>query len=404
MDKKNLALIITLSSLGAVFGEELFRRIFRKRGETKLQQKVTDSMPEDESEDVSLPEDFIQITKVDKDSVDLSKCKAIPIDENEANEWKTFLFDTVSEATKTGLAFSAIDGLVKSNLPLEELCKVKDNPAAMRGFVIEDGKISEHVELTDAGIANIAPLLVYQCMAAVTSQYYQQVITERLDTIDSKLDNIVRILEAEDRAKLKVSFKRLLELSKKSTYDLSDKIIVSDFLNFVEIIREKYNALLSGITPESLKGTWMSSDLKEAKRKVELLKNSQYFEYLEMAMQAEVLVYIATVVMINVAHYLGNEEDVRTFVNRLNLNFWGNYVNQFNKIKHEVLKYIELELASSWVNTDEIAALKTEVASTFDLMERNMHEMQDRLAYNTTQYIELGEDGKMVRYLLPEGE
>ena len=361
-------------------------------------------MPEDESEVFSLPDDFIQITKVDKDSVDLSKCKAIPIDENEANEWKTFLFDTISEATKTGLTFSAIDGLVKCNLPLGELCKVKDNPGAMRGIVIEDGKISEHVELTDAGIANVAPLLVYQCMAAVTSQYYQQVITERLNTIDSKLDTIVSMLEAEDRAKLKVSFKRLLELSKKSTYDLSDKNAVLTCLDSVDIIREKYIALLSGITPESLKGSYKSSDLKEAKQKVELLKNSQYFEYLEIAMQAEVLVYIATVVMINVAHYLGDEEDVRAFVNRLHLDFWGNYVNQFNKIKHEVVKYIELELAASWVNTDEIAALKTDVASTFDRVERNMQAMQDRLAYNTTQYIELGEDGKMVRYILPEGE
>ena len=390
--------------LGAIVLGDIVRRLLRRKGEKEVQQKVTDSMPKDESEDLSNSDGFIQITKVDKGSVDLSKCKAIPIDENEANVWKTFLFNTVSEAIKTGLAFSAIDGLVKCNLPLDELCKVKDNPGAMRGIVIEDGKISEHVELTDAGIANVAPLLVYQCLAAVTSQYYQQVITERLDTIDSKLDNIVRMLEAEDRAKLKVSFKRLLEINKKNTYYSSDKLIVSDFLTIVEIIREKYNDLLSGITPESLKGSYESSDLKEAKQKVALLKNSQYFEYLEMAMQAEVLVYIATVVMINVAHYLGDEEDVRTFVNRLNLDFWGNYVNQFNKIKHEVVKYIELELAASWVNTDEIAALKTEVASTFDRMERNMQAMQDRLAYNTTQYIELGEDGKMVRYILPEGE
>lgn len=118
----------------------------------------------------------------------------------------------------------------------------------MRGFIMTDGKISKHASFSEIGLSNVAPLLVYQCMAAVTSQYYQQIITERLNAIDIKLDNIIKILTADDRAKLKVAYNRFIELNKKSTYDIADKQIVSEFSGYVEIVRENtescYLALL----------------------------------------------------------------------------------------------------------------------------------------------------------------
>ena len=382
--------------------EEAIRNFLRSRGEKKLQQKVTDTMPEMDDTDSPVTDEHIYVSKVDDGSVDLSKLQAVSIDEKEANQWKAVLSNIVGEATKTGLAFKSLDGLVKCNVPLADLCKVKDNPGAMRGYVIDDGRISEHVELTDAGAASMAPLLVYQCLAAITSQYYQQVITDRLNTIDSKLENIVKILQAEDRAKLKVSFRRLVELSKKSTYDLGDKIIVSDFLKDVEVIREKYNELLQGITPESLKGSFKATDLKEARQKIQLLKESQFFEYLEMAMHAEALVYIALVVSINIASYLDNEEDVSNYFNRLNLEYWNKYAEQFMKIKHEVIRYLELEADASWASGEEITKMKTDLEARFDTVEKTMLGLQEQFNCNTTQYIKCGEDGKMVRYILPE--
>ena len=62
----------------------------------------------------------------------------------------------------------------------------------------------------------MAPLMVFQCMAAVTSQYYQQVIFERLNAIDNKLNHIIEFLAADDRAKLIVSYNRFVELSQKT--------------------------------------------------------------------------------------------------------------------------------------------------------------------------------------------
>ena len=101
----------------------------------------------------------------------------------------------------------------------------------MRGFVMSEGKISKQASLSETGLGNVAPLLVYQYIAAVTSQYYQHIITEKLISIDNKLDIIISVLSADDRAKLKVAYNRFVELSKKTTYDIAEKQIVSEFVH-----------------------------------------------------------------------------------------------------------------------------------------------------------------------------
>ena len=385
--------------IGGIAVEEILRNYLRSKGEKKLQQKVTISMPQMDDTDSPVLDEHIYISKIDEGSVDLSKLQAVLIDKKESNQWKTFLSNIASEVTKTGLSLGSLDGLVKCNVPLSDLCKVKNNPRAMRGIVIEDGKISEHVELTDASVASMAPLLVYQCLAAITSQYYQQIITERLNSIDSKLGNIVKIIEAEDRAKLKVSSHRLVELSKKDTYDMGDKIIVSNILDDVEVIREKYNELLHGITPESLKSTSKATDLKEARQKIQIFTDSQFFEYLEIAMHSEALRYIALVVSIKIASYLNNEEDVKNAINQLNLEYWNEYAVKFMRIKHEVLKYLELEEDASWVNVEKITGMKKYWKAKFDSEEKKLLALQEQFNCNTTHYIRFGEGGKMVRYI-----
>ena len=319
------------------------------------------------------------------------------MDKNEVNEWKSLISTLGGEIVKTALNTFAFSGLLKCDVPIKDLCRIKDNPEAMRGFIMSDGKISKHASFSEAGLGNVAPLLVYQCMAAVTSQYYQQIITERLNAIDAKLDNIIKIMEAEDHAKLKVSYKRFKELSKKSEYDIADKLIVSEFSGYVDIIREKYKELLSKINSLNVNYKW--SDKEEAKLKIQALQDSRYFHYLDMVMQSEVLAFIATTISIKVARYLGNDEDIKIYTERINLDYWNNYVDQFNRIRHDVIKYLELEAEASWVQSKSIVAMKNEQLKRFNDIEESMLEIQSQFNYRTVQYIKIHEDGTLKKYI-----
>ena len=375
-------------------GEEYIR--LRRKGQDKLQNSVNESAPTPVKQEQAVVDDCMQLTVLKENSVDLVHCQESPMDEHEANEWKALISTFGSETVKTTLSASAFNGLLKCDVPLKELCRIKDNPGAMRGFVINNGKISKQASFSEIGLGNVTPLLVYQCLAAVTSQYYQQIITERLNVISAKIDSIIEILTAGDRAKLRVAYNRFIELSKKNTYDTPDKVLVSEFSGWVEVIRERYRILLSGI---SLNINSKLSDKKEAESKIQALQNSHYFDYLDMAMQSESLVFIASVVSMKVAKYLGNNEDVKIYAGRMSLDYWNNYVDQFNRIKHDVIKYLELEADASWMQGESITAMKEKQLKIFNNVEESMLRLQRQFECRTTQYIKVQEDGTLKKYI-----
>ncbi len=389
--------LYSIVAVATAIAEEVARNLLRSNGQKKLQKRVNAESPAPIEKDLSVADDHIQLTILKDNHVDLVHCQELPMDKNEVNEWKSLISTLGGEIVKTALNTFAFSGLLKCDVPIKDLCRIKDNPEAMRGFIMSDGKISKHASFSEAGLGNVAPLLVYQCMAAVTSQYYQQIITERLNAIDAKLDNIIKIMEAEDHAKLKVSYKRFKELSKKSEYDIADKLIVSEFSGYVDIIREKYKELLSKINSLNVNYKW--SDKEEAKLKIQALQDSRYFHYLDMVMQSEVLAFIATTISIKVARYLGNDEDIKIYTERINLDYWDNYVDQFNRIRHDVIKYLELEAEASWVQSKSIVAMKNEQLKRFNDIEESMLEIQNQFNYRTVQYIKIHEDGMLKKYI-----
>lgn len=384
--------IITTPVIGGWLTKE-----YRQNRQKTLQECVNESQPAPVEKDLSIEDKNIQFSILANENVNLEHFQEIRMDEDEINGWKTFISTFGGETAKTAFTAAASNGLLKCDVPLKDLCRMKDNPELMRGWVMNDGKISKHASFSEVGIGNVAPLLVYQLMAAVTSQYYLQIIVERLNAIDAKLETIIQNLEEEDRAKLKVAYKRLVELSKKNSYDIADKEIVSKCFDNVDTIREKYRGLLSGINHLDIDWKWI--DLKEAEKKIQTLKDSRYFEYLEMAMNAEVLYFIASAVSLKIAKYLGNEEDAKIYLNRMSLNFWDNYVDQFNMIKHDVIKYLELEADDCWFNQNKISKMKNSLLKEFNFKEQSMLKLQEQFEYRSVQYLKFEEDGTMKKYL-----
>ena len=393
----NTKLRNTLFGTFVMGAEEMGRRMLRAKGQTDLQGKVDASAPKPEHRDLTVSKENVQLTIIDNTNVDLANFQESPMTDHEVQEWKALISQLGGETLKTGLNAIAFNELVRCDVPLKDLCRIKDNPEAMRGMVIKDGRISKQASFAEAGLANVAPLLVIQCMAALTSQYFQQVITERLNEINHKIDCIFEILTADDKSKLKVSYNRFVDLSKKTSYDIADKYIVSEFSGYVEMVREKYRYLLDSISGLNVDYQW--SDKKEAEQKIRKLQNSHYFEYLDMAMQAEVLNFIASAISMKIAKSLGNEEDVTIYAGKMNLDYWNNYVDQFNRIKHDVIMYLELEADASFIQGKSINAMKDEQLKKFNSVEESMLKLQMQFEYKTVLYISPQEDGSLKKYI-----
>jgi len=393
----NNKIIYTIAAAAASAIEEGVRNLLRDKGQKKLQEAVNNSSPKPTKVDLTVPNNHVQLTILDDNNIDLVRCQESSMSDKEIQEWKSLLSTLGGGTTKTALTASTFNGLVKCDVPLKDLCRVNGNPDAMRGMVIKNGKISKQASFSETELGNMAPLMVFQCMAAVTSQYYQQVIFERLNAIDNKLNHTIEFLAADDRAKLIVSYNRFVELSQKNTYDIADKQIISEFSNYVEIIREKYRHLLASINNLNVDYEW--SDKKEAELKIQALKDSKYFDYLDIAMQAEVLTFIASAISMKVAGYLGNEEDITNYANRMSLDYWNNYVDQFNRIKHDVIKYLELEAKASWKQRKSITELKEQQLKQFNEVEASMRRLQKQFEYRTIQYLVPQEDGSLKKYI-----
>ena len=282
--KKSIMTIVFMAVCGGVTKVTCW---MRQKGQKRIQDEVNRCAPQmSKFTDKKIDELEYSLEIIDKET--LSKAgslKEVIMDNVELDKWKSLLSLFGGEALKAGLNVQAFTGLLKCDISLDELFKCKDNPEVMRGFVIKDGKFSKHASFKEVGIENAAPLLIYQCLATVTSQYYQHIVIKRLEQIESKLDEIIDLIIDKDKAELAVAYDCFLELSRKETFDIADKTSVNRLTQVVNRIREDYRGKLKKII--SLDIDYCMTDFKEAKRKIAKLNDTMYLTYLIMALYAD---------------------------------------------------------------------------------------------------------------------
>lgn len=391
--RKGISIVVGLL---AIVGKNAMSR-HREKRQKELQKRVDETAPlANKDKDLSVADDRVRLTILEDSSVDLTHCQELLMSEDEKNKWKAFFSTLGGETAKTTLATLTSNGLLRCDVPLKDLCRIKDNPNAMRGFVIDDGKILKHASFSEPNLMNLAPLMAFQFMAVVTSQYYQQIITEKLNVIDTKLDNVMKFFLEEDRAKLKRAYNQAIRLNKKNTFDIADKNNALEILGSVEEVREKYKGLLLGIKPLEVGYKWRNK--KEAEKKIRLLQESRYFDNLNMVMQTEVLFFSILAIVVKVVKFLGSEDDVKTYSAAMVLDYWNEYVEQFNKIKHDVIKYLELEAENSWINKEAIKEMKKEQFERFCSVKKSMLKLQKQFEYRTVLYFKQ-EKGELKKYI-----
>ena len=390
--------VMTIIAAIAIITVEAGRRRLRNYIQKKRQKKVDDGWLREAQCNNLVESNYLKFGVVPDFELPSDKYTTIPLSEAEEMEWKSLFSLLGGETIRGGLTAYSFDGLLKCDLTVSELCRVKDNPSLMRGYSVEYGRISKQAKFEKVEFSSIAPLMIYQCIAVITSQYYLQVITERLRTIDKKLDEIFNFLLADDKAALHVAYVRLLELNLKTSFDTVDKEIVSFFSNSVEKVKVKYKTLLANIKNFNIESK--NKDIEEAKSKITRLKDSHYLDYLQMVMLSEVLSYIANVVSLKMAKSMNATEDVKNFMKRLNLDYWKNYQDQFARLRYDVITYLELSAKDSWFESKKIQRLKEEQEAVFEKLEVSLIEIQNSLDQQIVQYLKIDKDGSIKKYMM----
>lgn len=349
-----------------VLGKEVFRN-YRKQKQNDLQKDVDSSYSEPNNES-DIITNHISFEMVESSTELTDALEEIQILHKEDECLKSFVANSLGEVFKSGVISRNFDGLLKSDIPIYDLCRVAGHPHYLRGFSKIDNKIADHAKLKEVSGSVLTPVVIFQVLTIVTSQYHMQQITELLVDIHNEIDKIRDMLEYDDFGVLKASQDALFELMPKNNYDNSDKNRALSTRDMINKIRRKYIDLLSNIKDLKIDYRW--GGYKESQYKVKKLQSSNYLLYLNVAIQAEILWIMASLVLVKISKQWGNKEDEDLYQQGIDFGFWGGYRDKFYRIRYDVLKYLELEKERSIFNKNKIERIK-------DAQERRFNEITD---------------------------
>ena len=383
--------VILATMIAAI--EEAARRAIRTKANKVRQEKVSKSWKEDMIPDIH--PGMATFDHVSGKSYTDSLIK-VDLTEKEQEAWKALAFDALGQMGYDMALVKSFDGLLKCDIPISQLFAVKGGYGQVRGFALTDGKFSQQGIFENVSLKQATPLLVFQALSVVTSQYYQNIISNQLEGITGKVDLLAEYLQAEDKSWLSLAFSKLKEYGEQRSFSELDRKSLEEISDRMNLIRKKCRDLLSGIDV-TISYSW--TDLSEVESKIRKLNDSHFFTFLDMARCAEVLYYSANVLLVRASVLMGQPDDiVSKYRGRLSLDFWKEYAQKFSQIRHGVLNYIERSQKSAWFNKERIAELLTDMEDKFNKEFDAFQRTTGSLDRPVTLFLALNEDGKVIRY------
>lgn len=282
---------------------------------------------------------------------DLKECNRfkLPLD-----EMKALASQLLQSAVTNGIVASTFSGALQCNIDISKLAHSQDG--FLRGFAMSEGKIAEQAKFTEIPSVNITPMLAFQIASMITGQYYQHIITTQLKSISQKLNQVLSLLEEEDKAIINDSFRQLQELSSFDSFGLEDSIVLRTIQNNAGKLREKYKSLVLKINVDNVERSWFR-DKGEAEDWFKALNDSKFVPYMQVAFMAEYLFYCSNMVLLEREFAKPKSERdngrIDAWSKHVNNDFMAPYVKKYHDVKWTVLLNLELlKEGALWWNED----------------------------------------------------
>ena len=85
---------------------------------------------------------------------------------------------------------------------------------------------------------------------------------------------------------------------------------------------------------------------------------------------------------------------------KLSLNYWNTYQDQFERLRYDVITYLELAAKDSWFESKKIQRMKKEQEAIFDEIKDLLVDMQNNLDRRIVQYLKVDKDGSIKKYMM----
>ncbi len=285
---------------------------------------------------------------ISNDEIDESWMQ-IPLSKNNKNDFNHLLLGLIGGSSNIGIYSLATRGLYKATADPKTLMQLSSG--GVGSAVTEGGKITGHAGFVSAGSTIFVPLVVFQLASIATGQYYMNTITKQLNTIQQKLDEILKLFHIERQAKLKKSFQLLKDFSSRKAFEVEDFVLLKQILSELVDIREEYYLMLSNIKDDYFQeGLSHISSKKIAQKLSENFEKSGFFYKLNSSLTADEMYHLGK--MIEFYMNLCSKDPSINRINRIN-----EISDEIRSYKNQDFMYIKTKKIYSQIKKNLIARL-----------------------------------------------
>ena len=289
-----------------------------------------------------------------------------------SDEMKALASQLLQSAVTNGIVTSTFSGALQCNIDISKLAHSQDG--FLRGFAMSEGKIAEQAKFTEIPSVSITPMLAFQIASMVTGQYYQHIITTQLNSISQKLDQVLDLLEEEDKAIIKNGFRQLGDLSSFDRFDEQDANVLRNIQGVAGKLKDKYMSLVLKKNIDVERS--LLRDKGEADDWFKALNDSKFIPYMQVAFMAEYLFYCSNMVLLERELAKPESERRRDRIDKwteyLNCDFMAPYAKKYHDVKWTVLLNLELLKADALFWSGGIKDLYYETLDRFDSFEKGV--------------------------------
>lgn len=206
--------------------------------------------------------------------------------------------DLFSKSVATGVQLSPIllstqNGLFTATVNPGQLTKFSDGTFSTM-LQNDQGKIIGHAGFKSASANVFAPIIIFQGLALITSQYYLHGISKQLESINSKLDKLLKIHKAEVIAKIQNAIKLMENLINLKSPNIEDMVLLKLVENEIRIIFESYVIHLENI--EEIKKPEKFFTSKKVNELTKKLHDSEFDFIFNVTIMSEQILYLIKIV------------------------------------------------------------------------------------------------------------
>ncbi len=301
--------------------------------------------------------------------------------ENEKKLAKQLLQEIGSTSAGIAINASKYSGLLQCNIDPSQLAKAADGSDMLRGFCCEGGRINQQALFKSISFSSqlLSVSSAFVVLSVVTQKYYLHQITEKLKRIEKGVEDIINILQEEDRATIMQSMHTLQRLESYDSFrnmDLEEAI--SEQKNAGKI-RIKYYNLIHGI---NIQADNCFKNVSKAQSIYDKFNDSQYKARMQIAFGAEMLYFAYGVLIARIYSVLEGTDSSRAknAVLSLDSNFGCSYSKKHHEVKDSVVNALRnLDLEDSTFGREKIRNMYTTVADDFKQIEEMFQKGQEGL-------------------------